>query len=152
MTAIDLLRIYEGSNGDATKALYTKLEALGPAGVVAMNLFRASKCSARAKVYRGGGFRRDAYDRKNWSIANLCTALNSGRAQAPWGWKQDPHQEFHCWVLYVDLPTGQTSFHSATRGEGPDYPGDWDGVPEASAGRILRWIENLFQNSNIPLQ
>jgi hypothetical protein len=33
--------IYSGSNGDDTKALYAKMSAKGPAGTVAINLFRA---------------------------------------------------------------------------------------------------------------
>ena len=49
--------IYEGSNGDATRALYEHLQTLGPAGVIALNLFRAQKCSTRAKLYRGGNGR-----------------------------------------------------------------------------------------------
>jgi hypothetical protein len=44
----DLVRIYEGSDGKATIALYQQLSVLGPAGIVAVNLFRAQKCSARA--------------------------------------------------------------------------------------------------------
>lgn len=40
MTALE---VYEGSNGDATKALYAKLETFGPIGVIAMNLFRGSE-------------------------------------------------------------------------------------------------------------
>jgi hypothetical protein len=43
--------IYHGSNGALTVDLYARLEALGPAGIVAMNLFRAAKASERAKVY-----------------------------------------------------------------------------------------------------
>lgn len=144
--------VYEGSNGDATKALYTRLEALGPAGVVGLNLFRASKCSARAKVYRGGirgqgSFKSMAYNRKHWSMANLCKVL-SEHAQAlgiTWGWKHDPAQPVHCWVLYVDLPTGQVSFHDGARGHGPDYPGNWDGVREVSAVRIVAWVESLLE-------
>jgi len=32
------------------------------------------------------------------------------------------------WVVYFELPQGQVSFHSPTRGSGPDYPGEWDGT------------------------
>jgi hypothetical protein len=69
--------VYAGSNGEVTRAYYAELERRGPLGMVAMNLFRAQKCSARAKVYRGRGFKRDAYDRKNWSLGLLCTYLLS---------------------------------------------------------------------------
>src|SRR4051812_42613342 len=112
MTALDT---YAGSDGKATRELYARLAAMGPAGVIAMNLFRACKCSERAKVYRGGCYRREAYGRKEWSLKNLCNALvNAGDALGiMWGWKLDPEQEFHKWVLYVEIPTGQVSFHAA---------------------------------------
>lgn len=142
--------IYCGSNGDATKALYRELSAVGPAGAIATNLFRACKCSERAKKYRGGirckgSYRAMAYDRKQWSIGNLCQALQS-HAEAlgiVWGWKVDPEQGRHRWVLYVDLPTGQASFHGETRGAGPDYGGEWDGK-RASADHIIAWVEQLL--------
>lgn len=156
MTLADALRIFEGSNGDDTKALYAQLEALGPAGVVALNVFRALKCSTRAKVYRGGipgqgSFRSRAYDRKQWSMDNLCEILTAhGEALSiRWGWRQDLSQEWHAWVLYLDLPTGQISFHTATRGRGPDYPGDWDRVRDAGAGRVCRWIATLFVERSV---
>lgn len=139
----DLLRIYNGSDGNATKALYDRLETYGPVGQVAMNLFRAQKCSARAKVYRGGNghgsYRSQAYSRKQYSMQNLAKILGE-HAKAlgiSWGWGRDDRQEKHDTVLYVDLPTGQVSFHTEGRGEGPDYPGKWDGVRNASTGRII---------------
>jgi hypothetical protein len=33
--------IFNGSDGDATRALFSRLEKLGPIGLVAINLFRA---------------------------------------------------------------------------------------------------------------
>ena len=142
--------IYAGSNGDATKALYDRLTLRGPAGVVAVNLFRASKCSVRAKLYRPGrGHRTAAYDRKQWSIDNLVAALQ-GQASAlglVWGWAVDPDQAYHRHVLYIDLPTGQVSFHSEKRGDGPDYPAKWDGMRGASPGRIIRWVADVLGGS-----
>lgn len=144
----DVLRTYQGSDGEATKALYVRLETLGPVGVVAVNLFRACKASERAKVYRGGrrGYRGAAYDRKGWAIGNLCKVLGADAAGLglTWGWGLDQKQPMHCHVLYVDLPTGQVSFHSAYRGDGPDYPGTWDGLPGRSADRICRWVGRLL--------
>jgi hypothetical protein len=148
VTAYDYIavwQVYEGSNGDATKALYAHLESMGPIGTVAVNLFRASKTSGRAKVYRGRRFRDAAYDTKQWSLDNLCKVLTA-HAEAlglPWGWAEDPKQAIHRWVLYVDLPTGQVSFHSGARGDGPAYPRQWDGARGASADRICRWIARL---------
>jgi hypothetical protein len=140
--------IFEGSDGEATKALYARLETYGPLGIVALNLFRAVKCSTRAKGYRRRAHRSSAYDRKQWSMDNLCQALadHAARLTIRHGWKQDPAQEFHNWVLYVDLPTGQVSFHAAARGLGPDYPGDWDRVKDASAQRIVAWVQRILSH------
>ncbi len=139
----NILTVFEGSNGEATIALYNDLRALGASGVVALELFRVQKSSSRAKVYRGGGFRGKAYDKKQWAMTNLAIALAElGTLQ--WGWNQDPNQEFHNWVLYVDLPNGQVSFHSAERGEGQIYRGEWDGIKNMSATRICRYCADLF--------
>lgn len=101
-----VLEVYEGSDGQVTQGLYAKLEDLGPVGVVAMNLFRAQKCSDRAKEYRRRAHKSEAYDRKNWSMGNLCMELRRHAVglNIRWGWKEDPKQEFHKWVLYVELP------------------------------------------------
>lgn len=139
---MNALEIYAGSNGDATKALYARLETLGPIGIVALNLFRAQKASARAKVYRGGGFRGKAYDKKNWSLENLCTALEAA-TPFEWGWKEDSAQEFHRWVLYVELPTGQVSFHSAAALCARRFDGEWDRT-HLSAERIIRFVQSLL--------
>lgn len=142
----DVVRAYGGSDGDATRALFDRLAALGPAGLVAVELFRAQKNSARAKVYRGGGYRGKAYDRKQWALEHLADALlDHGAALGiDWGWGEDPEQPIHKAVLYVDLPTGQVSFHAGERGLGAKYRGQWDGVPGQSADRICRWCARLL--------
>jgi hypothetical protein len=151
VTAIDIadvLRIYRGSDGEATRALYDCLGKLGAEGEVAVNLFRACKSSERAKVYRGGrnGYRGAAYDRKQWSMDNLAKILveHAEALGLRWGWGCDAAQDFHRDVLYVDLPTGQVSFHTAGRGVGPDYPDQWDGRRGQSADRICRWVARLL--------
>lgn len=151
MTLADVMKIYDGSDGQATGALYARLEQLGPAGAIAVNLFRAQKASARAKVYRGGGYRGKAYDKKQWSMDNVAAILeqHSQACGLRWGWGVDQLQDFHKIVLYVDLPTGQVSFHTAQRGAGPDYPAEWDRVREASAGRICSWISQLLTKENV---
>jgi hypothetical protein len=138
----NILAIFNGSSGEATTALYNDLFSLGAAGHVAIELFRAQKASTRAKVYRRG-FKGKAYDKKQWAMNNLAMALAEYN-ELRWGWKQDPAQEFHNWVLYVDLPNGQVSFHAADRGEGQIYPGEWDGVKNMSPARICRFIADLF--------
>jgi hypothetical protein len=147
MNLAEVLTVYTGSSGDATKAMYERLGKFGPAGEVAVNLFRACKSSERAKVYRGGGFRGMAYDRKQWAMDNLARVLvvHAEALGIRWGWREDPAQGFHRIVLYIDLPTGQVSFHTANRGEGPGYPDEWDGVRKAGPERICRWIVSLFE-------
>ena len=83
-----------------------------------------------------------AYDRKEWALHNLCQALaaNATLVGIVWGWGLDPAEPMHCNVLYVDLPTGQVSFHTGRRLNGPAYHGAWDGVRHAGADRIIRWI------------
>ncbi len=142
--------VYDGSDGALTTRYYAALQERGPVGVIAMNLFRASKCSARAKVYRGGikgkGRYKDmAYDRKDWSIKNLCCALaeHGEGLGIVWGWKQDPAQAYHNWVLYVEIESGQVSFHTSARGTGPDYAGEWDKQP-LSAERIIAFCDSVF--------
>jgi hypothetical protein len=143
----DILSVYLGSNGDATTALYKRLEAeLGTVGLVAVNLFRAHKCSSRAKVYRGRRYRDSAYDRKQWSMDNLVAILTreAEALQIAWGWAEDPQQEFHKFILYVEIPTGQVSFHTAIRGAGPEYGKPWDGVRDVGPQRICSWIGRML--------
>lgn len=132
---------------------------MGPVGLLALNLFRASKCSGRAKRYRGGvrgqgSYRQMAYDRKNWSLQQLCEILtvHAETLALSWGWQQDPEQDYHKWVLYVDLPgQGQVSFHSAERYKGPDYAGQWDGN-RTSDERIIGFTETLLEEAPCPLK
>ena len=140
------LNAYVGSNAELTKALYAQLAALGPIGAVAMNLFRAQKASARAKVYHGRQYKDAAYSKKDWSLQQLCDILekHAGEMAITWGWKEDPMQPYHSQVLYVDLPTGQASFHPKTRGKGPDYKGDWDNQKDRTATRIIQWCSQLL--------
>ena len=140
----EVMAVYDGSDAERTKALYRELEELGPVGTIAVNLFRAQKASSRAKLYRGRGFKGAAYDKKQWSMSNLCDALHAHAGSIRWGWGIDHLQVLHRNVLYIDLPTGQVSFHSEWRSRGPDYPGEWDGCRDASADRIVRWVAQLL--------
>lgn len=148
--------VYSGSDADATRALYARLERLGPAGTIAVNLLRAQKNSARAKVYRGGergrgSYRSMAYERKQWAMGQLTKAL-SDHGQAcgiTWGWGIDQAQEYHNVVLYVDLPTGQVSFHTDRREVGPDYAGKWDGVRGVSPERVCSFAAQLLSTGGL---
>ena len=152
-------RAYYGSSGPMTTMLYQHLEAIGPVGFLAVNLLRACKTSERAKKYRGGdgrgSYRSQSYSTKEWAIGNICSVLKSNKIEGieRWGWGidgklqalEDPHHH----VLYVDLPTGQVSFHTGTRKlDCPDYPGEWDGVVGKGADRILRYVGRLLGDTS----
>ena len=142
MTALEVMN---QKDGKVTKAWYAEMNSRGPAGQLAVALFRAQKRSSAAKHYRGGRFRRAAYDVKNWSLSEVCRILTAyPELRLRWGWKTDAAMEArsdpHDQVLYVELPQGQVSFHSSERLGGPDYPGDWDGV-HASAERIIAYCD-----------
>lgn len=145
------IEVYAGSDGELTKRYYSELQKRGPVGELAVNLFRAQKCSTRAKAYRGGirgkgSYKSMAYDRKQWSLDNLCKVLAQPENSLTWGWKEDPGTVFGnepSWVLYVDLPQGQVSFHSPGRGAGPEYLKNFDGA-RRSAERIVEFCDEVM--------
>lgn len=140
MTAIEVFR---QQNGDVTKAYYAEMNQKGLMGQLAVALFRAQKRSTAAKKYRGGGFRRDAYDVKNWSLSEVCRILGQEGHSITWGWGTDKHTPGFENVLYVDLPQGQVSFHSGVRLDGPDYTKPWDGQRGMSVQRILEFCDSV---------
>ncbi len=77
---------------------------------------------------------------------NVCQSLqeHAGALGIVWGWGEDSATIGYPWVLYAEIPTGQVSFHSPVRGDGPDYPGAWDKQREASSDRIVRWTQGLL--------
>lgn len=146
------LEVFAGSDGALTREYYSRLSLRGPIGEIAMNLFRAQKCSTRAKKYRGGirgkgSYSSMAYDRKAWSMEELCRILGHHGQQfkISYGWKLDTTQQGRAdWVLYINLPQGQVSFHSTARYGGPDYPGDWD-RQRMSEARILAFCDEVWE-------
>jgi hypothetical protein len=180
MTLDDILHIFNGTNGDATRALYAMLSLRGPLGHVALNLFRSCKASGQAKRYkRGGGWITKAYDKKDWSIGLLVDILKQhapnghgafGESPVPllardgpvgnvalivthieWGWgideplrvAGDPHHH----VLYIELPTGQVSFHIGRRDDGPSHSKPWDGARNMSAPRIVAFVAGVLDGT-----
>jgi len=153
--------VFKGSDAALTKEFYKKLESRGPIGVICRELFRAQKASQRAKAYRGGNgiksYRSLAYDKKAWSLEQLCKILKehhqearmqldpSGNTAMLWGWREDPAaMHKNKWCLYVDLGDGsQVSFHSVERYEGPNYPHEWDGK-HVSTERILAFAARVL--------
>lgn len=143
--------VFLGSDGALTKRYYAELEKRGPIGIIAVNLFRAQKTSTRAKKYRGGirgvgSFRSMAYDTKQWSLGCLSTALEEhGEALGiNFGWGSDDGQPDCPWVFYVDLPTGQASFHSPNRFSNRMYSGVWDGIRGVCEDRIIAFCDAVY--------
>lgn len=150
---MDAQKVFDGSDGSITVEYYKLLASKGPIGKLAVALFRAQKCSERAKKYRRGSYRRDAYDRKTWSIGELIKVLeqhpnNVAQYGVRWGWKQDPNVIFDggpSWVFYCDIPTGQVSFHVRDRGQGKAYEGEWDGVRGISQKRVIDFCNQIIK-------
>jgi hypothetical protein len=145
---------YWGSDPNQTKRVLRALEDQGQRGQIAAHLFRAQKASARASEYRdrsgrGPYYAKLAYRRKGEALNALCNTLDEDAAGLIWGWGTDARENFAPHVLYVELPTGQVSFHSPERFNGPDFPGVWDGVRGASEGRILQLCNQLLEDRPI---
>jgi hypothetical protein len=139
---------YVGSDAAQTRRLLKELAKTGHHGRIAADLFRTQEASSRAKSYRGGpeyGKSSDlAYEHKAEIMKALCRTLFRGSLGMRWGWGIDAKANFAEHVLYVDIPTGQVSFHSPERFAGPDYPGRWDGVRDVSHLRIQLWCDRLL--------
>ena len=154
---MNVAQIFNGRDADATTKLYATLQAIGPSGVVATNLLRASKNSGRAPDYRRGKSVRAAYDTKQWALGQLCEALEKDAAALGivWGWKRDRSTPGFSWVLYVELPRSdgvmrQASYHSSNRLTGPDFSGEWDGKRGESHKRVIAWSQMILDaNPNV---
>lgn len=144
------LEVFRQNDGKVTKAYYEQLNGYGFEGQLAVALFRAQKRSTAAKRYRGRKYTQSAYDVKNWSLAEVCRILSAERHAFQWGWKHDPQTPGFEWVLYVELPHGQASFHSAERLEGPDFPGSWDGIRGAVETRIQEFCDQVTESAVTP--
>jgi hypothetical protein len=114
-----------------------------------MNLMRAQKTSSRAKVYRGRQYRNASYETKNYSIDQLCVALEKDACGIKWGFGRDENMPGYPWVVYADLPEiGQVSFHTDHRGDSrrwPNYDGIWDGAKGVSESRILEFCNAVLE-------
>jgi hypothetical protein len=142
--------VFHGSYAAATRAYYRRLSGLGFDGRLAAQLMRVQKSSSRAKLYRGehGGH---AYRNKEEAMAGLTALMAQPGCGLKWGWGEDdsPGRTHPCrHVLYVDLPTGQVSFHAMARGAGPDYGGAWDGALGVSEGRIVKFAAMVEKDAS----
>lgn len=148
----DVYLIFHGRDGDATRSLYEDLFKIGPAGAVAVNALRVSKNSRGGKnsKYSGRG-RRSAYESKDWAMGELCRELvkHADDLGISWGWGFDEKAIGFEHVLYVELPgQGQISFHTDRRRDGHDYPGEWDGLKDVSAVRVVRFAQFILNGGN----
>lgn len=142
---------YLGSDADKTRAVYQRLMECGGPGRIAVNLLRASKNSERAKLYKSGRSSRAAYGTKDWAIGELIGALaaHADEIGIVWGWGRDEKTIAFEDVLYVDIPSGQVSFHVGYRGSGPEYRGEWDGVRGEGARRIIAFANSVLTGEPI---
>ena len=143
--------VYFGSASADTNRLMRSMK-LQPNGEIAALLLRAQKASSRAKKYRGGlkdgpSFRYLAYQKKNECLRQLCEALNE-QSDFTWGWGIDEAQTLNLpkHVLYIELPTGQASFHNFVRHEGPDFLGEWDRAIGVSEERIIEFCSSVMES------
>ncbi len=154
---INVTAVYYGSNGGATRSLLAKLGRIKPFGRIAAQLFRVQKASSKAKQYRGGIRRSDgefnsyrdlSYEAKGKAMAKLCKELTDDSCGLMWGWAEDLKQSINSFVLYVELPNGQVSFHSPQRFDGPDYEQGWDGM-RLSETRIIHFCQAVLDAAEI---
>jgi len=69
------------------------------------------------------------YGKKEHLLREACR-LATEQDWFTWGWKMDPDPPPNGaeWVLYFEAEGKQVSFHTFDRGDGPDFPGEWNGV------------------------
>lgn len=140
-----VMQVYQASSADDTRRLYLELTKMSPAGELASNLMRACKKSERAKVYRQRAHTASSYDGKAWAMGEICRLLlRYPTLVSAWGWGLDDKQPLHKHVLYVELPQGQVSFHTDSRGLGPDYGKPWDGKTGMSAQRACTFAASVL--------
>ena len=145
---------YHESDASRTKRLLRALTATGQLGRIASDLFRAQKSSARARSIEAVSTGDPRIPSWPTGARARCWPLFAKRwSRMPRVWSGAGARTlpgiFARWVLYVELPTGQVSFHSPDRLDGPVYPGAWDGMRDASAGRILRLCDQILKNRPI---
>lgn len=142
--------VFNGSDAALTRRYHAALLERGAIGKIAMHLLRAQKASLRAKKYHGGipgkgSYSKMAYDRKCESLRELSLILidHAEAYHIRWGWGTDDKQAHARYVLYIELPMGQVSYHSPTQFSGPKFEGGWDGM-NASQQRVLAFCEHVM--------
>jgi hypothetical protein len=96
--------------------------------------------------------KRKAYEERNMLVAMLARQHPSGRMRTSIpGWSDDAH-----WCVYVDLPTGQVSWHFHDHElhlieSLPLYEGKWDGhTTEEKYKRLEIFLMGIAQSTEAP--
>lgn len=132
--------VFKQRDGEATVTLCIELSKRGLLGAAAVCLYQAQYSSARAKTYRrrSKGY---SYERKNIALMRMPRWLE--RSSIEYGWGFDATSKNYENVLYVELATGQCSFHSSERGDGPEFKGRWN--PEVdSMTSVFRFCDQVL--------
>jgi hypothetical protein len=87
-------------------------------------------------------YSEEAYRRKAKALKEVCDLLAIDACGFTWGWRGDKEGSRVPWILYIDLPKGQASFHSIERFQGPRYPGQWD-LQSESVYSVLTFCDLL---------
>lgn len=138
-----------------------------PYGRLLRALDRAQGANERAKArsangihfhgYSGGRFRRANYRSsraarardyaaKEQAIGEATGLASAGGVKFGWARSDDAGVP---WVVYFEIPTGQVSFHSPTRGVGPDYDSEWDGAPDMTRMRLDAAIQAVLNPESL---
>ncbi len=145
--------VFLKSDGEATRQYYSRLNAIGPQGELAVALMRVLK---RSKNREGFGYRAlpvgqrtrrrrtEQYDRADayeWAIKEMQRILLSyfqTVAGHSWGFRDG--------FLYLFLlEHGPVRFSVPERGILPDYRGGWDEALDADAGdlRVVQFCDSV---------
>ncbi len=132
--------VFNKRDGNATVALCVELSKRGLLSAAAVCLYQAQYSSARAKTYRrrSKGY---SYERKNTALMRMPRWLS--RADIHYGWGYDATSKNYEHVLYVELATGQCSFHSSERGDGPEFKGSWN-LEVDSMTSVFRFCDQVL--------
>ncbi len=141
------LEVFTQQNGEVTKAYYAEMQKLGELGEIAVCLFRAQKRSSRAKDYRRGKFRRLAYDAENVEFAGALQGAEAALRKARhWVGMEGRSERTFRRTRFVDSVRGPSDgpvqFPQSIRFDGPDYSGEWSGLPN-SADVIIRFCDRV---------
>lgn len=146
---------YEATDYSETRSYLRALANAGRLGRIAAALFAAMRASTDAKTERRLAkgdplaeitVSRAGYARKRLAMQKVCELLAHNAAGLAWGWGNDRRQADCPFVLFVDLPQGQVSFHTPEKLMGPEYAGRWDRACQ-NRERVLAFCDALLPSN-----